>query len=294
MLKFVIKSPQLFRKLMQYRRLRPWFPFDLSRLEEIDDEATFVFALQATRLPNGTCKTTNSRRFKSLDDSICKYASELPQQPLKVHDVAASDGITTVNLSDAMDSQSIAHSIWFSDKFSNLYTRRTGISRIVYDQEGTLVYAELLKMLASPYLPSRFWLSRMLGRLYSRKCERRPNEKEVLLLNPLARTRIAEKRMQFFHYDLFDGHDSNGPYHVIRCMNALNPAIFEESLLLNALTKLVKNLDDGGILIIGRTNPSTGENHATIFRLSKLGLEVLDRLGDGSEIESIALGVKLD
>ena len=290
MLKIVIKSPRLFRKLMRYRRLRPWFPSDLSRLHAIDDEATFVFALQATRLPNGSCKTTNSSRFLSLDDSICKHASEL-SQPVKIHDVAASDGITSVNLSDAMDRESVSHEIWFSDKFSNLYTRRSGLSRVVYDQEGTLVYAEMFGLLASPYLPSRFWLSRILGRLYSRKFERSSNETEILLLNPLARTRIAEKRMRFFYYDLFESEDCNGPYQVIRCMNALNPAIFDESMLIDALTKLVKNLDDKGVMIIGRTNPDSGENHATIFRLGNSVFEVVERIGEGSEIESLVLQI---
>ena len=134
----------------------------------------------------------------------------------------------------------------------------------------------------------------MLGRVYSKQYERSSNETEILLLNPLARTRISEKRMQFFYYDLFDSDDSNGPYQVIRCMNALNPAIFFESQLLKALTKLVKNLDDMGVLIVGRTNPKSGENHATIFQMRKPKFGVLERFGNGSEIKSIVPSVDRD
>lgn len=288
MLKIIIRSPLLFRRLMRYPRFRPWLPFDLSRLEKINDEATFVFALQATRLPNGTCKTTNIRRFKSLDDTICKHAIKF-SKPVKVHDVAASDGITSVNLSDALSESSIVHSVRFSDKFSNLYTRRSGLSRIVYDQEGVLIYADFFGLLASPYLPKRFWLSKWLGYAYSEKHERKPDETEILLLNPIARRRIAAKQLDFFYYDLFDSKVSDETYQVVRCMNALNPAIFSESKLRSAVTKLAENLEEKGILVIGRTNPSSGENHATIFQRRDSALVVLERHGDGSEIETIVL-----
>ena len=288
MLKIVIKSPSIFRKLMQYRRLRPWFPFDLSRLHLIEDEKTFVFALQATRLPNGTCKTTNNQRFHELDESICKHAVKF-DGAIKVHDVAASDGITTVNLSDALTKHGVSHDICFSDKFSNLYTRRLGLSRIVYDQDGTLVYGQLLGLLACKFLPKRFGLSRLLGRIFAEKYERRTSEKEILLLNPLARARIADNKMEFYYYDLFVGDDSKGPYQIIRCMNALNPAIFDSNDLSIAINKLVDSLDEKGVLVIGRTDPKSGDNHASIFLKSQSNLEVIERIGSGSEIESLVL-----
>ena len=288
MLKIVISSPSVFRKLMKFRRLRPWFPFDLSRLHQVNDESTFVFALQATRLPNGTCKTTNSLRFGELDDAICQHAANF-SKPISVHDVAASDGITTVNLSDALNRHGIDHNVVFSDKFSNLYSRRLGLSRIVYDQEGTLVYAQILGFLASEHLPGRFWLSRFLGRFYDDRYERRENEQEILLVNPLARARIAQHKLEFYYYDLFESDNPGGLYQIVRCMNALNPAIFESRKLAKALKKLVNSLDEKGLLIVGRTDPNSGDNHASIFQMNASGLEVVEQIGSSSEIESLVL-----
>lgn len=286
MLKLVIRSPKLFRMLMRFRRLRPWFQFDLSRLDRIKDEATFAYALQSTLLPNGTYKTTSNLRFKDLDVVISRHLAQF-SKAITIHDVAAADGITTVNLSDALERLDIEHTIFFSDKFSILHLRKKGYCQIFYDHDGTFVYADLFGILASPYVPNRFLLSKMLGQCFTLQHSRSAADSEVSLLNPSARLRIEQESLKFFYYDLFESEDCNAPYQLIRCMNALNPAIFKESLLEKAVAKLIANLDDDGLLVIGRTNPQTGENNTSIFRMGDEGLVVVQRVGAGSEIESL-------
>lgn len=288
MLKLVIRSPWLFRKLMRFRRLRPWFQFDLSRLDEIQDETTFVYALQATRLPNGTYKTTNSSRFQQLDDLISSQF-EPSKKPIRIHDVAASDGITTVNLAERLESQRISHEIYFSDKYSTLFTRRRGLAKVVYDNDGILVYAHFLGVVASPHLAPRFWLSRLFGRAFAGKFDRTDNEKALVLLNPRARDRIANGELHFFYYDLFESSCDRDSFDLVRCMNALNPAIFSESALKTAVESLVKSLADEGILVLGRTDPQTGVNNATLFKRTGSLIEVVARLGAGSEVEHLPL-----
>ena len=72
-------------------------------------------------------------------------------------------------------------------------------------------------------------------------------------------------------------------------MNALNPAIFESRKLAKALKKLVNSLDEKGLLIVGRTDPNSGDNHASIFQMNASGLEVVEQIGSSSEIESLVL-----
>jgi hypothetical protein len=82
-----------------------------------------------------------------------------------------------------------------------------------------------------------------------------------------------------------------GCCHVLRAMNILNRAYFAEELLAKACRNALDGLFQGGICIIGRTvREDAPEHHATIFRKGSSGqFEVLQRIGSGSEIESIAL-----
>jgi chemotaxis methyl-accepting protein methylase len=80
-------------------------------------------------------------------------------------------------------------------------------------------------------------------------------------------------------------------FHVVRAANILNRAYFPEQVLTEIITKLKGRLKENGLLVVCRT-ADDGTNNATIFRLTaESKLQVMKRLGSGSEIEEIASGV---
>src|ERR1035438_4568778 len=67
---------------------------DLPECPEQDAlEAQFF---QRVLLPNGTFKTTASRRLDDLNDFLLPYLRQLADRPLRIMDVGASSGVSTV------------------------------------------------------------------------------------------------------------------------------------------------------------------------------------------------------
>jgi hypothetical protein len=76
---------------------------------------------------------------------------------------------------------------------------------------------------------------------------------------------------------------------VMRTMNILNRAYFSETQLTAAVNAVFDSVRPGGLWIVGRTWEEDFSNHATFFRRREDGWQVLGRIGDGSEIEQLAL-----
>jgi hypothetical protein len=81
------------------------------------------------------------------------------------------------------------------------------------------------------------------------------------------------------------------PCHVIRTMNILNRAYFSEQELAAGARNVLNSLQTGGIWIVGRTIQDDPPVHnVSIFRKQYSGVfELIQHIGEGSEIDSIAL-----
>jgi hypothetical protein len=79
--------------------------------------------------------------------------------------------------------------------------------------------------------------------------------------------------------------------HVIRTMNVLNKSYFPPSQLLQGTRAISASLLPGGIWILGRTiDDAPPIHHVSILQKDPSGsMKVLKRIGQGSEIESIAV-----
>jgi len=88
--------------------------------------------------------------------------------------------------------------------------------------------------------------------------------------------------------DLLNANDSElcQAFDVIRAANILNLAYFPVDRNRRILATLKQRLKEDSLLIIVTTHPS-GENNASIFRLSGNQFSVVDRFGNGSEIGPI-------
>jgi len=83
---------------------------------------------------------------------------------------------------------------------------------------------------------------------------------------------------------------------VIRTMNIYNRAYFSEDRLREGVRAVLSSLKTDGMWIVGRTADEAATSHnATIFRKQDGGtLEIIERVGLGSEIEELALRASQD
>jgi hypothetical protein len=72
-------------------------------------------------------------------------------------------------------------------------------------------------------------------------------------------------------------------------MNILNRAYFTEDQLASAANAVFDSIRMGGLWIVGRTLEQDFSNNATFFLRGEDGWQVLGRIGNGSEIEQLAL-----
>jgi chemotaxis methyl-accepting protein methylase len=75
-------------------------------------------------------------------------------------------------------------------------------------------------------------------------------------------------------------------FDVIRAANILNVIYFSAEVIGRMLATLNGRLKEGGLLIIVRTD-ANGENNGSIFRSSNNRFCLVDRIGNGSEIEAM-------
>lgn len=76
---------------------------------------------------------------------------------------------------------------------------------------------------------------------------------------------------------------------VLRTMNILNRTYFSTKRLAEGIQAASESLRPGGLWIVGRTLEKSQTNHVTFFRRTHTKWEVLERIGDGSEIEELVM-----
>jgi hypothetical protein len=77
---------------------------------------------------------------------------------------------------------------------------------------------------------------------------------------------------------------------ILRTMNILNLAYFPTAQLMDGIRAAFGSVKPGGIWIVGRTHEWDSRNHVTFFKRTEKSWEVLERIGNGSEIEKLVMG----
>ncbi len=112
--------------------------------------------------------------------------------------------------------------------------------------------------------------------------------KKIPFIHPEAKAFLAgNSRFQFRTRSVFE--HTPGACHVLRTMNIFNKAYFSTEQLVEGANAAFDSLKPGGIWIVGRTLEEDFKNHVTFLRRQDGGWDVLDRIGNGSEMEQIAL-----
>jgi len=115
--------------------------------------------------------------------------------------------------------------------------------------------------------------------------------RKVPLIHPEARLLASrDPRFSIRQHSAFE--QLERPVDVIRTMNIFNPRLFAPAPLRQGARAVWKSLGLGGCWVLGRTAVERdGRNHVTVLERTETGFRTLVRMGDGSEIEELALSV---
>ena len=268
----------------------------LSPAEQVDVETRFFRLL---RLPNGTYKTTYADRLPDVDAALCDLllASGAPTAPVRLLDVGVSSGMTTLELLQAMEARGIPRHATAVDISVNAYLHRAfGVADLLVDPSGRVLQIALpFAAKGRPHDPQGS-LPRRLLQSAVEMAERwvgGPNRARMGRALQLISPRLRERTdVTVVEHDLTRHNPTwDAQFDVVRAANILNLDYFDPQTLGRMVDYLRRALRPNGILVIARTLDDTRTNHATFFRATADGgLEPIHRIGDGSEIERLAIG----
>ncbi|MEZ5365119.1 MAG: hypothetical protein R2748_23035 [Bryobacterales bacterium] len=210
---------------------------------------------------------------------------------MRALDIGVSSGVTTLEWIDAMEACGLSCAMTAADLVVHgRLTRAPLFGDVLTDGRGRfLQFAGTLGVRMRPYRQGVFRAATaaldLLARQTSGGGER---GREVQLVTP----RLTERsNCEVVEHDaLEDRAEWRGCFDVARAANLLNRVYFSDDQIRRALELLQSYLAPGGLLVLCRTDIETRVNHASILRSQPSGaFEVVERLGDGSEIEALAL-----
>lgn len=283
-----------------------------------EDVSLFEKLMPYVRLSGGVYRTTYRQRFRALNPIVNRILVETfpSSERLRFEDWAASDCLTSAEWAQELFAFFPRLEFVASDLLLFLLEVRKENSekRFIVEPDGNpLQYVSPPFVVRLSHPESKlFPLSWLLARSGRRSWEalrrsltfpkssaldgeiRVRSEgyrlKKLPLVHPEA-LQLARKDARFAirSHSAFDTSDQGS--HVIRTMNIYNRAYFSEERLRDGTRAVVGSLVPGGIWIVGRTKDDrTTQHNVTILRKQDSGfLEVVERIGEGSEIEALAI-----
>lgn len=285
---------------------------DIPRRDELRQEV-----IRRLVLKNKTGKTTWEDRFADLDAWLgVRLLKAYPEQ-LRVLDIGASDGTTSLELFGKLSTHGNLTFV-SSDLNRDIWVSAGPIWQDVIDDDGKLIQTTLGPLVvpitdgvhinpllllnrAVFYYCSRFRKD-MRHRIAAGEADAASGRSAVRfsLLSPKVQD-LTEKDARF-RFEKLDAFQIGGPprFEFVRAMNVLNLNKdgfgFSRSEIARAASGIAAALVDGGRLLIGRSRPvgKNFEHHATLFLRSGNRLKCEARYGDGSEVEDALLSADSD
>ena len=286
------ESPSLWHRLLHGDRISYLLLRDAT-------PRLFEYISAVLQLSSGVFRTTAPNRFANLDPWILEAMQQRwqPTDALEIHDMAASDGVTSVEWFTSIRSAFPVATMVSSDWSEALTEVSTGSGSLIFDAQNEWIQYVKPPFVVRPKEPRWMILQRALARegnaLAAEAKLRIPQGKRVSLVHPKALALAAqEPGFTLRRHSVFEPLDH--PVHVIRTMNILNPGYFPQEQLRVGIGAVRKSLLPGGLWILGRTltdtNPPT--HRATMFERTTEGVRVVQQMHGGSEIENLALDRK--
>jgi len=260
-------------------------------IENLTQKAEDEF-FSGIRLANKTFKTTARVRMPDLDAIVARLASEQGWTNPAVLDVGVSSGVTTADLLATMLSKGLKPAVTATDltMYATISSLGPGV-RMLSDRTGNPLQFEFFGFgirawtRRLDFVTGYFLLTGLARNLATTLSKTRLAD--VALVSRLKVT-SAENSIEFLEDDLATRNpDFDGQFDIVRAANLLNREYFEAA----KLTTMIANLKayvrkPGGLMVVNRTG-ADGTNHGTVFQASGSAMRVLQRVGSGSEIESL-------
>jgi hypothetical protein len=274
------------------------------------ESAVFEFLVNYLRLGSGVCRTTHRGRLAAVDAvSNELLRGRYGDRPLDVHDWAASDALTTVEWAASLFLLFPRASLTASDLMLTLVEATlSDAAAFILEPDG-----HPLQYIRRPFVirlepPEPWWL--FLNRRMGKKAKARfdalhleiPSAwieaddesfsapqatlRKISLIHPDARLLLAsEPRFSICRHSVFAPLER--AVDVIRTMNIFNRGYFPAERLQEGIRTVFESLKPDGCWIVGRTKEE--RQNVTILERTDSGFRPLVRIGDGSEIEDLAL-----
>jgi hypothetical protein len=282
------------------------------------DSELFEWLMPYVRLSSGIYRTTYRGRFGNLDPEVNQLLASVfdSREELKIEDWAASACLTSSEWAESLFPVFPQLQFVASDILLLLVQVQDGNrGAFVFEPAGAplqFVRRPFVIRMAPPepwIFPLNYWLCRQAWRRWNalkpfpdfvQKWIDSPSEEalnvngrrftKLSLIHPDA-AQLAQSDSRFLARPQSAFEPLPSPVHAIRTMNIFNRAYFREVQLKTGAEAVIRSLLPGGIWILGRTiREEPPEHEVTIFRKADSNrLEVLKRIGPGSEIEALVL-----
>lgn len=281
MLKIAITDANKFLKLSGVPGLGKFVSLRLQSLPDLDETALSE-RMTMMRVTDCVYKTTRSGRFADLDKITIELLDKNATH--SVHDAAVSSGVTSLELYNAL--KGVCPDVYFyvSDKYSEFTTSGNAI-RVVRDMDGKFIEGYVFSILADSRLSSKAFASKLLGK-FLEKIPCPENADTFFIYDRRLQELIKSGAVAHLRYDLLAG-GLKERFSFVRCMNALNRGNFFDREISAALKALADSLEEGGILLVGRTEIETGENRASFFRKDGGALKIIRETNGGCEVKDL-------
>lgn len=311
MLRFGIYTEQQYRRAGPHRRdlgaRVAYSLLDVGSDPSEEQVAMFEDLCFRLRISNDTFRTSFPQRFVDLDAAALRWMSELfaPEAPIQIQDRAASHCLTSYEWAQRIFAEYSRAEFEASDLFLCLYelSLETGEKYIVEPSGRALQYIRPPFVVSACHreprrYPLNLWLGAWARRRFTRlglpegwqQLETGPGYRlrRISCVHPRAAALAArDARFRVRTRSVFEV--TPQACDVLRTMNILNRAYFTEDELTSAANAVFDSVRAGGLWIVGRTWEEDCSNHATFFLRREDAWQILGRIGNGSEIEQLAL-----
>jgi len=275
------RSSTWVRLLSRLPKSESWLRLRVDQMASITDADLAERAYRQISIGNGITKQTAPARFADLDEVVCRLVGASSR--LRVHDVGVSSGITSLELHTRLAAIRELH-FFVSDRFARFRVTRSAYGVLIRDANDEVLCGYAGPIYCDPATPRKY----VISQLAYRQLLRAPviEETTLLLFDPGLMALIDSGEVSFIDFDVLATAATAQKFDFVRCMNLLNLSYFTEPQIRQGIVNLASTLAPGAWLQIGRTH-TDGSNHATFYVNDDGILRVVDRMGDGSEIEHL-------
>ena len=288
MIKIFVSNIRHFKTFKKNKYLGKLFLFDLSRIESLHDPVLHSLATTYQITPEAPSRETSYGRLSDIDAVLLSLLSK--NREYIVHDVAVSNGITSLALFDTLQGGGINFKMFISDKISELYFLKWGCLGVTLTEDDNFLYGNCLGVACIPDAPYKLFLSKFAGilcrYLWNRKINgiRNAPIKKISLLFKDVLDLIKKGKINYINYDVFNEKVVN-TFDVIRCVNLLNLSYFSPSKIVEAIDGLKVSLKEDGIFKIGS---GSGQNaKITFYKKKNNTLEMIKKINGGYELDCL-------